>query len=259
MINIQNLNKFFTDFFSKDTIQKAQKKDPYLANGMQLQGKERISKIVLGVSATEQFLQEAVRAGADSIIVHHGLSLRHAYFLINRSLYKRLRVLIKNDISLFGFHFLLDSHPRIGNNAQIVQRLGAKLGAPLFDEWGWTAFFEKAVSRKLLADRCAKIFTHDVFVINGEKEMIKRIGVVSGGAYPRDKELHEVIEADLDCYLTGEASESTVGVFRELGINYFACGHYATEVFGVQALGLEIKKHFKDKVEVEFIDIPNPL
>ena len=76
---------------------------------------------------------------------------------------------------------------------------------------------------------------------------------------PKEKEIQEIVEADLDLYITGEVHESTVGIFKELGVNYFACGHYATEVFGVQALGLDLKKHFKDKVEVEFLDLPNPV
>jgi putative NIF3 family GTP cyclohydrolase 1 type 2 len=89
--------------------------------------------------------------------------------------------------------------------------------------------------------------------------MIKKLGVVSGGGVPREKEIQEAIDKDIDLYITGEVEEATVGIFQELGINYFASGHYATEVFGVQALGKKIKAEFKDKLEVEFLDIPNPI
>ena len=259
MITLKNLNDYLNSLFGEDLVQKARKKDPYLANGLQLPGKEKIRKVVLGTTATEEFLQEAVKAGADSIIVHHSLPLFHAYKLVSPYLYKRLKVLIKNDLSLFGFHYILDAHPKLGNNAQIIQKLGAVRKEPFFDEWGFMAEFKTAQTRELLSKKLAVLFSHDIFVINGKKDMIKSIGVVSGGGIPHEREIQEVIDADLDAYLTGEVKESTVGIFRELGVNYFACGHYATEVFGVQALGLELKKHFADKLEVEFLDVPNPL
>lgn len=259
MIFLQDLKLYLDHFFGQDLIKKARQKDPYLANGLQLLGKDKIKKIVLGTTATEEFLLEAVKAGADSVLVHHSLPLFHAYKLINPYLYKRLKVLIKNDVSLFGFHYLLDHHPEVGNNAQIIKKLGAKIKDPLFNEWGWTAELDKPIKREKLGQKLSELTGHDVFIINGAKKELKKIGVVSGGGVPREKELQEVVEANLDAYITGEVSESTVGIFKEMGINYFACGHYATEVCGVQALGLVIKKHFKDKLEVEFLDLPNPV
>jgi dinuclear metal center YbgI/SA1388 family protein len=259
MITQTQLDNFFTSFFGPEQIQKARKKDRYLANGLQLPGKKEIHKIVLGVSLTEDLIGQAIQSKADSVIIHHSLSLHHAYFLINQSLYRRLRLLIKNDLSVFGFHYLLDCDKRIGNNARIINLLGGKIDQPLFDEWGWSARLDKPQKRNVLAKKCAAIFNHDVFIINGHKEVISKIGVISGGGVPRGLELQEIVEANLDCYITGAVSEDMVGLFKELDINYFACGHYATEIFGVQALGLEIKKEFKDKVEVEFIDLPNPL
>jgi dinuclear metal center YbgI/SA1388 family protein len=259
MILLKDLNNYLDSFFGQDLINKARKKDKYLANGLQLLGKEKIKKLVLGTSATNQFLKEAVKIKADSVIVHHSLPLFHAYKLISPYLYKRLVTLIRNDVSLFGYHYILDSHPELGNNAQIIKMLGAKKLEPFYDEWGWTAEFAKPVSRKKLAEKLSDLINHDIFIINGDKDMIKKLGVVSGGGVPREKEIQEAIDKDIDLYITGEVEEATVGIFQELGINYFASGHYATEVFGVQALGKKIKAEFKDKLEVEFLDIPNPI
>ena len=259
MVTLTQLKNFLDGYFCKELIDKARKID-HRPNGLQLSGKEKIKKIILGVSATEQFLKEAVKNKADVIIVHHALSLDNVgYQLIHESLKKRLKILLDNNVSLFGYHYILDHHPKIGNNAAVIKQLGAKIDEPLFDDWGWSAEFSHPQNRDKLAQKCSAIFSHDVFVINGKNSKIKRIGVCSGGGVPREETLQQIIEANLDLYITGEARESTVGIFRELGINYFACGHYATEVFGVQNLGLVIKDKFIDKVEIEFLDVPNPL
>jgi len=253
------LIQFIEKTIGKELLYKARKKDEHMPNGLQWQGKEEIKKIVLGVSANEDFFKEAVKAGADALIVHHGLGKDLPYNLFSPSLQKRIKILVKNDLSLFGYHYVLDSHPEIGNNAIIIKKLGAKkTNMPLLDEWGWVGEFKKSQKIDDLSKKCSQIFSHDVFVVKAGKEKIKRIGVVSGRGVPFGTEKLELVEKDVDLYITGEVSEWNPHDFKETGISCFACGHYATEVFGVQELGLRIKKEFP-KLDVEFIDVFNPL
>ncbi|MFH2018997.1 MAG: Nif3-like dinuclear metal center hexameric protein, partial [bacterium] len=133
------------------------------------------------------------------------------------------------------------------------------LKEPYFETWGWVGEFEKAMDVEDLAKLCAGIFDHDIFAVYGGSKKIKRIGVCLGGAKPVGSEIHEIQEKNIDLHLTGEISEGGPAIARECGYNYFAAGHYATEVFGVQELGKKLKAHYKDKLEIEFIDLPNPL
>ena len=172
---------------------------------------------------------------------------------------KRLKLIVKNNLTIAGFHYVLDAHPSLGNNAVIIRELGAKIKEPLFQEWGYTAEFTKPQEVKNLQERCAKLFEHDVFAVFSGPEKVTTIGVVSGAGKPYGEHLAEMEEKGVQLFITGEPSESVPHKMKESGINYFACGHYATEVFGVQELGKVIKAEFKDKLEVEFIDIPNPI
>jgi len=260
MIKRKQLTDFLNNYFGEDLIEKARKKDEHMANGLQWQGKKEIKKIILGVSTDVNFFEEAVKSQGDALVVHHGLPSDIPYNLYSISLQKRLKILSDNNLSLYGYHYILDYHPKIGNNAQIIKKLGAKkTKVDLFDEWGWVAEFEKPKSIEKLAKKCAKIFSHDVFMVKAKKDQVKRIGVVSGRGVPFAQKKLEIVEKGVELYLTGEISEWNPAEFREMGVTLFGCGHYATEVFGVQKLGKVIKKEFKDKVAVEFIEIPNPI
>ena len=143
---------------------------------------------------------------------------------------------------------LWNIEPTIGNNAVIIERLGAKrLDVPYFDGWGWVAEFEKAEAVKELANKCAEVFEHDVFAVYSGPEKVKRIGVCSGGAKPAGKTLFEIVEKEVQLHIAGEIAEGGPSLAKEVGFNYFAGGHYATEVFGVQELGKKIKERFKEK------------
>jgi dinuclear metal center YbgI/SA1388 family protein len=258
MIKRDQLINFLDTYFGQELMDKAKTKDPDMANGIQLKGKAEVNKIVLGVSIDEKFLQEAINASADFIIVHHGLCFSDLVF-INKSWKKRLKILLDNDLSLAGYHFILDSHKKIGNNATIIKELGGQIKERFFDDWGWIGEFDQPQSIEKVSKDCSKLFNHDVFAVMAGPTKVTHFGVVSGGGVPRTKQTREIIEKNLELYITGEIRESRPAEFEELGINYFSAGHYATEVFGVQELGKVIKDHFKDKLEVEFIEIANPL
>ena len=158
-----------------------------------------------------------------------------------------------------AFHYALDAHPEVGNNAMIIKKLDAKLGKPFIEEWGYTATFDEAQDVSDLAHKCEEMFDHEIFVVEWKSDKVKTIGVVSGGAKPYPDEIAEMEAKGVELFISGEASESSPHKMQESGIGYFVCGHYATEKFGVQELGKKIKSKFKSKIEVEFIDVENPI
>lgn len=255
---INTINKIIGD----DLIAKANNLD-HNANGVQIHGSDSVTKVALGVSTGLDFFREAVDSGAEFCIFHHGLHLSEKYMYnsrLDQSQQTVLRYVFGNNLTVAAYHYTLDSHPKIGNNATIINQIGAKrLDIPYMDEWGWVAEFPKERKIEDIAKICTSIFDHDVFAVYAGPEKVKRIGVCSGGAKPMGKWLHEIYDKGIQLHVTGEIAESGPAIAKEAGFNYFACGHYATEVFGVQELGKELKKKYKDKLEVEFIDIPNPL
>jgi dinuclear metal center YbgI/SA1388 family protein len=260
MVKRDDLTKFIYQTLGKDILDTAAKVDA-CPNSVQIRGKEEVKKVVSGVSLSLEFLEIAIAADADYIIVHHGIYLDGHVIRSRFEPYEdRLRLIFTTNLTLAGFHYALDAHPILGNNAQIIKALGAKrLDEPYLDSWGWVGEFKTPQDVQKLADKCATVFQHDVFVVNAGPQKIKRMGVCSGGAKPRGSQVYEIIDNHIDLHLTGEISESGPYFAEEGGYNYFSAGHYATEVFGVQALSAEIKKHYKNKLEVEFIDVPSTL
>jgi putative NIF3 family GTP cyclohydrolase 1 type 2 len=239
---------------------KAQKIDDN-ANGEQILGTREVKKIALGVSGNLDFFRESVAHGAQFCITHHGLKLsaRAIYNArLDLSQQATLRYVFANNLTVGGYHYTLDAQPDFGNNATIIKKLGAtRLNLPYFDEWGWVGEFDTPVAVVELKKLCTEIFAHDIFAVYGGNKVVKRIGVCSGGAKPYGAQLHEIYEKGIELHIAGEIGESGPAIAQEAGFNYFACGHYATEVFGVQELGKKIKAHFQNQLEVEFIDIPN--
>ena len=262
MVKRDELIKTINKIIGSDLLAKANKVDQN-ANGVQVHGVDGVNKIALGVSTSMDFFEEAVDSGAEFCITHHGLHLSEKYMynsLLNKSQQSILKYVFANNLTVSGYHYSLDAHHEIGNNATIIKLLGAKFtNEPYFEEWGWVGEFDREVEAEELASICAKVFEHDIFAVYGGPAKIRRIGVCSGGAKPVDADIHEIAAKNIDLHLAGEIAEGGPAIARECGFNYFAAGHYATEVFGVQELGKKIKSHYKDMLEVEFIDIPNPL
>lgn len=258
MIHRDQLVKFIYQAIGSELIQKALQKDEF-PNGVQILGAKTVNKVALGVSINLDFLNEANRVGANFCLFHHGFDVRtyqSRYPLFSQ---KRLRTIFQNQLTIAAFHYALDSHPQIGNNAVIIRELGAKIKDPFYEDWGYTATFSSPQDVKKLSQKCARLFSHDIFAVFSGPQKVTTIGVVSGAGKPYAPDLAEMEAKGVELFISGEPSESTPNKMKESGINYFACGHYATEVFGVQELGKLIKAHFKDQVEVEFIDIPNPI
>jgi len=230
----------------------------YGPNGLQIEGRREIRKVVTGVSACQELFDRAVAAGADAIVVHHGVFWDWAPRQLTGMQFRRVATLIRADVNLLGYHLPLDRHEEVGNNAVAARAFGlADLepfglyeGLPV----GFSGRFPEPVPAAELALRAERIYGQRPLVFAGGPDPVGSLGIISGGA---QKELYQAIDAGLDAYLTGEVSEWVMNVARESGIHYLAAGHYATERLGPKALGEWIAERYG--VEVEFIDVPNPV
>lgn len=258
MIKRDDLIDYINKVIGKDLLAIAEKKDE-MANGVQFHGGENVEVVTLGVSVNEEFLKKAAEDGSNFSIFHHGFDARTYKNCYSTSSQKRLKVILQNDMTIMGLHYALDSHPEIGHNTLIIKELGAKVADTLFDEWGYVGKFEKSVSVETLQKKCEELFGREIYVMPTEQKHVRTIGVVSGAGKPGVEQMAEFEKKGIELYISGETSESIPHKLTESNITYFLCGHYTTETVGIRALGEKIKKHFKDAIRVQFIDVPNPI
>jgi dinuclear metal center YbgI/SA1388 family protein len=230
----------------------------YGPNGLQVPGAERVELVATGVSAQRELFEQAAAAGAELVIAHHGLFWDFHPRTVSAAMKERLRILFEADISLAGYHLPLDAHPEVGNNALICEALGFERAGPFGEHRGGSVGFVArsagGVPFTELRERCAREFGQEPFVWNSGPELVRTIGVVSGGAA---SSFEEAIASGLDAFLTGEPAEHVMADARENHIHFIAGGHYATETFGVRRLGELVAERFG--VEHRFIDVPNPI
>ncbi len=229
----------------------------YCPNGLQFEGKSDINKIVTGVSVSVDMFAKAIEKKADAIITHHGLIWEFDRPIYRGGYKKRVKLLMEHDINLYGFHLPLDAHEKVGNNAVIARTLGLKNIKPFGEHKGQYIGMRGELDN-MHADAFFELIrlkiNKDLIVFAFGPDEIKNVGIISGGA---QKEVNQAVDNKLDAYLTGEVTEYTLHYVKEEGIHFLAAGHYATERFGIQALGNHLKKHFD--IEVEYIEIPNPI
>ena len=255
MILLDELMAFLTAYMGD--AQAAAAVDQYMANGLQVRGRDQIHTIVTGVSASRRFFEEALSLGADALVVHHSLNMP-ASIHFDRIFSQRLRFLWEHDLSLIGYHYLLDRHPEVGNNAQIIQRLGGRLVEPYPSEgWGWIGEIEGGVDRDKLLAGCADLFSQAGTQYPFGPERVRVIVAVSGSGAPRPSDMEGLMQRQVDLFITGEPREWNQEFFREAGISFVAAGHYYTERIGIQALGDVLRSRFD--VDVKFLDLPNPV
>lgn len=245
--------------FINKTLNYEKGKDPYGPNSLQVYGKEGVKKIALGVSANLDFFKKASQWKADMVVVHHGLFWDFDERVIKKVMKARLKILFDNDITLLGFHYFLDSHPALGNNVQIIKLLGAKKGKEFGEmkkvTWGFEAKFKPEISLNQLKKRIEEKLGVKPKIFSYGPKKISRFAIVSGGASYLVK---EAIDKNLDAYITGDSDEKIEALAKEAGIHFIYLGHYNSEKFGIKALGKVLKKQFP-KLEIKFIDVPNPL
>ena len=255
MILLDELTAFLHEYMGDADA--AARIDQFMANGLQVRGGDEVDVVVTGVSASIRFFEEAVALGADALLVHHSINMP-ASILFDHIFSQRLRYLWDHDLSLIGYHYLLDSHPEIGNNAQIIKALGGQLVEPYPpDGWGWVGEIEGGVEREALLARCADLFSQEGLQYTFGPDRVRRMVVVSGGGAPRPSEMEWLIQHKVDLFITGEPREWNRELFREAGVSFVAAGHYFTERIGVQALGDVLQSRFD--VDVKFLDLPNPV
>ena len=223
----------------------------YGPQGLQVVGADQVSRVVCAVSASQKLFERAATAGAQLVVVHHGLLWDNEPRVIDVRLRRRLQTLFDADLNLAAYHLALDAHPEIGNNALLARELGVEVDGP-FLEWGVGG--RVATSLDAFLDRVRERINPDLLVFPEGPTDLARAAIVSGGAA---RYLPDAAAAGYDLYLTGEAAEPTLHTARELGITFVAAGHYATEKLGVQALTARLAERFG--LEWEFVDLPNPV
>lgn len=248
MASLRNVTSFIDELLNVHLF-----KD-YAPNGLQVDGKAKLKKIVTGVSATQALIEAAIKADADMLLVHHGWFWKNEDPCISGMKYRRLKLLMENDISLLGYHLPLDAHPEFGNNAQLANCLNIHT-EDIMDEQGVGNYGRLAeyISLEELGDRIEKSLQRKPLLVSGGDHAIKKVAWCTGGAQSR---IDLAAQRGVDAYISGEISEQTVHVARELGIHYIAAGHHATERYGIKALGEHVAAKYG--LDCEFIDIDNP-
>lgn len=229
----------------------------FCPNGLQVEGRAQIKKLVSGVTASLALLEAAIENGADAILVHHGYFWRGEDARVIGQKHARLKTLLTHEVNLFAYHLPLDMHAEFGNNAQLAHRLGLQAESRFAeDDLGWLGAMKDPSIRSVgdLALQVERQLGRKPLIIGDPEQKIVKIGWCTGAAQSL---LGDAIAAGANVYLSGEISEPTVHLARESGVAYLACGHHATERYGVQALGEHLAAHFG--IEHQFIDIDNPV
>lgn len=226
--------------------------DDYGPNGLQVPGKGAIGTVVTGVSASTALFERAIELGADLVLVHHGL-FWGATGPIDAQLKRRLQLLFDHDIALAAYHLPLDAHPEVGNNALLARAIGATDPEP-FVGIGIRARLAGIAPDELHARVREATGGREPLAFLAGPDAIHTIGIVSGGAA---RHLDDAIAAGLDAFVTGEPREPAMNDALENGIHFLAAGHYATETFGVRALGERLAAEFG--ISHQFADLPNPI
>ena len=227
----------------------------YCPNGLQVEGKSEVLRLVAGVTASQSLLDAAVASGADTVLVHHGWFWKGEDGRITGFRRKRLGTLMAHDINLIAYHLPLDSHPELGNNAQLAKSFGWQPEGRFGDQdMAWYGSLAEPRPAGELAREIGAALGRPVQLVGPEDRLVQRIGWCSGGAQGY---FEQAVDLGLDAYLSGEISEQHTHLARECGVPFLACGHHATERGGVRALAAHLAERFG--IDCQFIDIDNPV
>jgi len=229
----------------------------YGPQGLQVEGKPEVRKVVSGVSGGVALFEAAAAAGADLIIVHHGIFWDRESRVVKGGLKRRLGLLLEHEMTLAAYHLCLDAHPEVGNNVLAARGLGLENLRPWAEHNGRLLGYRGEWPGKPVADA-----VRDVNALYGSESIaflfgpdpVREVGIVSGGA---QSDVRTAVEDGLDLFITGEVSEFVMSTAREGGIHFLGAGHHNTERLGIRALGEHLAERFA--IEHEFIDIPNPV
>ncbi|GAA0857469.1 Nif3-like dinuclear metal center hexameric protein [Aliiglaciecola litoralis] len=249
-------NSRLLDYF--DQLLKPEKVKDYCPNGLQVEGKQEIRRIVTGVTASQALIDRAVEVQADAIFVHHGFFWRGEDPCVKGMKRNRIKTLLTHDINLYAYHLPLDIHPELGNNVQLAKLLDIHVEGGLERDNPLSVALQGCVDTPIkideLASKLDKVLTRKPQVICGGEHSIKTIAWCTGGG---QSYIELAAEQGIDAFISGEVSEQTVHTAREMNIHFFAAGHHATERYGAKAVGEHLGQTFD--VDVQFIDIDNPV
>ena len=238
-----------------DTLLEVARYRDYCPNGLQVEGRDEIGRIVAGVTASQALVDAAIERRADVLLVHHGWFWRGEDGRVTGVRKARLQSLLRHDINLIGYHLPLDGHPELGNNAQLASRLGWGVDGHFGEQdIGWHGHVAESMMLDELTRQIGNGLKRTPLVIGNGAKAIRHIAWCSGGA---QSYFEQALALGVDAFVSGEISEQHVHLARESGVAYIAAGHHATERFGVQALVRHLADEFD--LECEFVDIDNPV
>lgn len=241
------------DSYLSALLQTASFKD-YGPNGLQVEGRDEVRRLVSGVTASRALIDAAIDAGADALLVHHGLFWRGHDGRVTGWLKQRLQRLLAHDINLYAYHLPLDAHAEFGNNAQFGARLGVTADARFGEQaLGFIGTPAEPTTVAGLADRLQRLSGRTPTCVDGDGRPLTRLAWCTGGA---QSYFEAAIAAGADAFVTGELSEPQAHLARETGVAFIACGHHASERYGAPALGDHLATKFG--IEHRYIEIDNP-
>ena len=227
----------------------------YCPNGLQVEGCERVRRIVCGVTASQTLIEAAIERGADTLLVHHGWFWKAEDGRVTGFRRQRMARLLAHDINLFAYHLPLDAHATLGNNAQLAARLGWTVSGRFGEQdIGFIGVPSTPTLAGELARQIERALGRAPLLIGDPGRKVARIAWCSGGAQGY---FEAALAAAADVFISGEISEQTVHLARETGMAYIAAGHHATERYGAMALGAHLAEKFG--IDCEFVDIDNPV
>jgi dinuclear metal center YbgI/SA1388 family protein len=229
----------------------------YGPNGLQVEGRAEVRRLVSGVTASRALIEAAIEQGADALLVHHGLFWRGQDGRVTGWMKQRLALLLAHDLNLFAYHLPLDAHPQLGNNAQLGERLGFIADARFGDQdLGFLGRRDDGgcfPDTAALAAHVQSVLGRPVSAVAGHAGPIRSLAWCTGGAQGY---FEAAIAAGADAFLTGEISEPQAHYARECGVSFLACGHHATERYGAPAVAADVAARLG--LEHCFIDVDNP-
>ncbi len=244
-----------TTFLDELLAHKAIVDYPGAHNGLQLENSGRVARIVSAVDACEAVLAHAARVPGTLLLVHHGLLWSGAQPFTG-ALRRKLKLALEADLAIYSSHLPLDLHARFGNNALLAKALGLRKCAPAFLAKGQPIGLigQLPLTRRALVQKLEKLLGSPVHLAPGGPERVRRIGLCSGGA---GEQVAQAATLGCDAFITGEGAHHTYTLAEELGVNLLYAGHYATETFGVRALGEHVAGKYN--IPFQFIDHPTGL
>ena len=240
-----------------DTLLQPERFKDFGPNGLQVEGKPEVQKIVSGVTASLALIEAAIAANADALFVHHGLFWRGQSGTVTGWMKQRLALLLQHDINLYAYHLPLDAHPELGNNAQLGLQLGLTATSRFGDQnlgfLGARGDGGSFTDASNLAEHVKNALNRPVAHIYCSQTAIKNIAWCTGGAQDY---FEAAIAAGADAFITGEISEPQAHYAREMKVTYIACGHHASERYGAPAVAAHVAA--QHGLAHAFIDIDNP-